>query len=420
MAASLFGQWRKVGEPAKAPTQETPTAVTSPGPVSAGSSEVSPRTSGGGWRKVGEAPATARPKLESATTPPVANPPVANPPVAGGPAPETLGDAVIFKTETREVNLTFAASGGNGASLLNLTQNDVEVYEDGAKRTITHFSRDRDMPLTLGIVVDLSGSQRGLFRKNRGAALNFLRQVLKPQDHVFIVTFGEGIRLVQDDTSSMRDIEASVGGWEDQFEGELWSGRPGSPIFESLNEIVRRKLNAREGRKALLLISDGEDTGSRTNASTVTERLQSADTMLYWLKTPSTLNQGGMGGIGGRRRGPGGWGGINLPGGIGFPGGGRGGGPVVLGGGSPAAQVKKVRQMTIESGGRVFEDASLEQQFQLMEDELRTQYTVSFAPGREQADGNVHTLEVRPRNPSYKVRHKPSYRDGGSFTEPKT
>ena len=406
-----------MGDPAKTPAGEAaPPAPAAP--RSAQSSEVSSRTSGGAWRRTGEAPATTRPKLEGGITAPE----------TAGPPPEISGDSVVFKSTTREVNVTFSASAGaNGAYLPNLTQRDVEVYEDGAKRAITHFSRDRDMPLTLGIIVDLSGSQRGLFRKNRGAALNFLRQVLKPQDRVFIVTFGEGIRLVQDDTSSMRDIEASVGGWEDGFEGEMWSARQGSPIFESLSEVLSRKLRAREGRKALLLISDGEDTGSHADVTTVTERLQSTDTMLYWLKTPSTLGQGGM--RGGRRGGggmswPGTGGGLGWPGsggggggrrgggGGGWPGLPGGGGPVILGGG--ANQVKKVRKMTIESGGRVFEDDSLESQFRLMEDELRTQYTVSFAPGRDQADNGMHTLEVRPLAVSTKVRHKPSYRDGAS------
>ena len=195
-----LGQFRRTGEPAKAdPPKPATTTATTPATDAPTS----------GWRRVGEAPRATRPTLE----------PSSSAPVTAGAPPETVGDSVIFRTETREVNVTFSATGRNGGALSELTKNDVEVYEDGALRTITHFSRDRDLPLTLGIIVDLSGSQRGLFRKNRREALAFLRQVLKPQDRVFIVTFGNGIRLGQDDTSSLRDIEVSVGGWEDQFEG---------------------------------------------------------------------------------------------------------------------------------------------------------------------------------------------------------
>ncbi len=373
----LLGQWRKVGEPGKStPPAATPApAATSPEAAkpTVKDPEPAPAATGTGWRRVGEAPRTSRTPMEASTKPPVTE---------GAPA-EINGDSVIFRSDTREVNVTFSATGNNGASLANLTKNDVEVYEDGTRREITHFSRDRDLPLTLGIVVDLSGSQRGLFRKNRREALAFLRQVLKPQDRVFIVTFGNGIRLVQDETSSLRDIESSVGEWEDQFEGQVWSGRPGSPIFDTLGEVVKRKFGAREGRKALLVISDGEDTNSQTDASDITERLQTADTMVYWLKTENTLNQGRGRGLGG----------------------------LILDRVSTSAKVRKMRKVAIESGGRVFEDESLDAQFRRMEEELRTQYALSFAPGRSTADGSLHTLELRAANPSTKLRHKPSYRD---------
>ena len=373
-AGCLPGQWRKTTEPAKTPV---PVVIESAPPPATKEPVVTETPSG--WRRVGEAPRTPRPTLE--TTPLI---------TAGAP-PETMGDSVIFRAETREVNVTFSATGRNGGALAELTKSDVEVYEDGARRTITHFSRDRDLPLTLGIVVDLSGSQRGLFKKNRREALAFLRQVLKPQDRVFIVTFGNGIRLVQDDTSSLRDIEESVGGWEDQFEGEVWSSRPGSPIYDTLAQVVKRKLNARQGRKALLVISDGEDTNSRTEASDVTERLQTADTMVYWLKTENTMTQG----MGGMRRG-------------------RGIGGIIFDKIDSASKARKMRKVAIETGGRVFEDESLESQFRRMEEELRTQYALSFAPGRTTGDGSLHTLELRPVNPTSKLRHKPSYRDSAN------
>lgn len=382
---TLWGQFRKVGEPA-------PAAVDPPKPTAAkdgGAKEAAkiPEPAVGGWRRVGEAVPTVRPASDPSRTSKAPASGDRPPSIDNAPA-ETLGDTVIFRTDTREVNVTFSATGRNGGTLANLTKSDVEVYEDGVRRDITGFSRDRDLPLTLGIVVDLSGSQRGLFKKNRREALAFLRQVLKPQDRVFIVTFGNGIRLVQNDTSSLEDIEESVGGWEDQVEGEVWSSRPGSPIYDTLDQVLKRKLAKREGRKALLVISDGEDTNSRADASDITERLQTADTMVYWLKT-----QNMMSGLG---RGRGGLGGIIFD-------------KIDAG-----AKVRKMRKVAIESGGRVFEDDSLDAQFRRMEEELRTQYTLSFAPGRPTADGNLHQLELRPANSLTKLRHKPSYRDSAN------
>jgi len=385
MVSLLGGQFRRVGDPPPVAPVTDP-AKTAPAKPSTDKTAPAVKEgeapAAGGWRRVGEAPRVARPTVEAGTG--VGK---TTAPMIDNTVPETVGDSVIFRTETREVNVTFSATGRNGGALTDFKKDDVEVYEDGVKRNITAFSRDRDLPLTLGIIVDLSGSQRGLFKKNRREAVAFLRQVLKPQDRVFIVTFGNGIRLVQDDTSSLRDIEESVGGWEDRVEGEMWSSRPGSPIFDSLAQVLKRKLNRREGRKALLVISDGEDSNSQSNASDVTERLQTADTMVYWLKTENMMRQGGMG------RGRGGLGSVIFD---------------KIDGG---AKVRKMRKLTIESGGRVFEDEGLDAQFRRMEEELRTQYALSFAPGRATADGSLHQLELRPVNPTNKLRHKPSYRD---------
>jgi len=386
-SSGLWAQWRKVGEPAKTapPATAAKPAAQTTAPAAASSATLPETEAGtktsegattGGWRRVGEPARGTRTPLD----------PAVKPPETAGAPPETIGDSVIFRTETREVNVTFSATGRNGNALANLNQNDVEVYEDGTRRTITHFSRDRDLPLTLGIIVDLSGSQRGLFRKNRREALAFLRQVLKPQDRVFIVTFGNGVHLVQDETSSLSDIEASVGGWEDQVEGEVWSSRPGSPIYDTLDQVLKRKLTARDGRKALLVISDGEDTNSRADASTITERLQTADTMVYWLKTENTLGQGRGRGIGG----------------------------IIFDRIETGRMARKLRKVALETGGRVFEDESLDSQFRRMEEELRTQYTLSFSPGRDSADGNVHTLELRATDVTTKLRHKPSYRDAAN------
>ena len=117
-AGCLPGQWRKTTEPAKTPVPVVIESIVTETPS--------------GWRRVGEAPRTPRPTLE--TTPPI---------TAGAP-PESIGGSVIFRAETREVNVTFSATGRNGGALAELTKSDVEVYEDGARRTITHFSRDRD------------------------------------------------------------------------------------------------------------------------------------------------------------------------------------------------------------------------------------------------------------------------------------
>ena len=118
----------------------------------------------------------------------------------------------------------------------------------------------------------------------------------------------------------------------------------------------------------------------------MTERLLTADTMVYWLKTENTLR-------GGRGR--------SIAG-------------IIFDKVESGSMVRKMRKVAIETGGRVFEDESLDAQFRRMEEELRTQYALSFSPGRAVGDGGQHTLELRPVNASSKLRHKPSYRDSAN------
>lgn len=290
--------------------------------------------------------------------------------------------APVFRVETRVVNVTFSAMDEDGRPLADLKREELTLLEDGVKQELRYFSRESDAPLTMGIIVDLSGSQKGLFRKNKRAALEFLRQLLKPQDKVFIVTFGEGMRLVQDETSSLKDIEATFSDWDDAFEDSpLWSKRTGSPVFTSLMQSVKRKLAKRSGRKAILMISDGLDTRSTDSAEDVTEKLQTADTVVYWMKTPNMQagnNHGGLGRVFEKM--------------------------------DANRKTRGMRKVAEQTGGRVFEDESLGEQFKQIEVELRTLYSVGFAPARE-ADGRVHKLDLKVERKRVRVRSKPEYRD---------
>jgi len=290
--------------------------------------------------------------------------------------------ASTFKVETRLVNVTFSVTGPDGNPLPDLTRGEVEVFEDGQRQAIRHFSREADAPLTLGIIVDLSGSQKGIFEKNRRAALQFLRQTLKPADRVFLVTFGEGMRLVQEETSSLADVEATFREWQDAFaDSPVWSKRVGSPVYTSLLQAAKRKLRGRTGRKALLMISDGLDTRSRDSVSDVIEYLQTADTVVYWMKTPNMQTAAQGAGLGG-----------------------------VLRRMEDKRKASSMKKIVAETGGRTFEEESLEAQFQQIEQELRTQYSLAFAPARE-PDGKLHKLQLKVARPRVRSRHKPAYRD---------
>ena len=287
----------------------------------------------------------------------------------------------VFKVETRVVNVSFSAANQDGAPLADLGREELTLLEDGAQQQIRYFSHDADAPLTMGIIVDLSGSQKGLFRKNKRAAFAFLKQVLKPKDKVFIVTFGDGMRLVQDETSSLEDIQNTFNDWDDAFgDSPLWSRRNGSPVYSSMLQAVRRKLSKRPGRRAILMISDGLDTQSTDSASDVLERLQTADTVVYWMKTPNMMNKSGSA---------------------------LGRAIVRM---EERRKVRGMEKIAEETGGRTFDDESLERQFRQIEQELRTLYSIGFAPARE-PDGKIHNLSLKVNRPQTRVRHKPEYRD---------
>jgi Ca-activated chloride channel family protein len=171
----------------------------------------------------------------------------------------------------------------------NLTQDDVEVLEDAIPQKVAFFSRSADVPLTLGVVVDASGSQDHFSKQHKNDLEVFFKDVLGPKDRVFLVGFGNHIRLVSDFSQSGGDLleqwklyQKSTGKFPEL--GPLEDRDLGTAFYDSIFYSVTEKLAQENGRRAILLFSDGEDNSSSHNMMTAIETAQSENVVVYAIR----------------------------------------------------------------------------------------------------------------------------------------
>ena len=326
------------------------------------------------------------------------------------------------------VNLPVIVRDKKGALVQNLTKADFKLSVDGHTQIIRYFDRDQNLPLTLGLLVDTSGSQRSVLDEERDASGSFLDGMMTPpagapaadgaiKDRAFVVQFAREVELLQDLTSSKPKLQAAVKqiGTEnpnsttnptddDPQGGNGRSHRGGGTtlydgVFLSADELMRKQ----QGRKALIILSDGVDRNSKETLNTSIEAAQRADTIIYSIyfkgQEQHDQNRQNGGGFPGGRSG-GGWPG----GGGGYPGGGGGG----RNGGNRGGQQpqedrvdgKKILQkMADETGGRFFEVKGKQKVTDIyaqIAEELRSQYRLGYTPDATILEDGYHrvVLEV--------------------------
>ncbi len=330
-----------------------------------------------------------------------------------------------------------------GGLVRNLTKTDFSLSEDGVPQTIRYFDHESNAPLTLGLLVDVSGSQRTVLDDERTASSAFLGTLLQPdRDKAFLVEFGHTADLLTDVTPSLPKLQAGlkkIDGDTDrpQFNGgnstdpndpndpqtqqqgsRRGGGRGGrggfngagtvlyDAIFLSSDEIISKQ----KTRKALILLTDGDDRGSKESISSAIEAAQRADTAVYaiYYRGEEPHDNGG-----GRRGG-------GFPGG--FPGGGgRGGGfPGGGGGGQGRGSEQRVdgkkilERIADETGGRVFtvtKKEPLADIYKQIAEELRSQYRLGFSP-TDHADGYHKLLVDLPKDKKSFLQAREGYYTG--------
>jgi len=279
------------------------------------------------------------------------------------------------------VNVTFSARNESGLAAANLTKDDFEVFEDGVRQNISFFSRSADLPLTLGLIVDASGSQEHFVKAHHHDLQTFLKEVLRPRDRVFLVGFGNHIRLVSDFTSSYEEIldELKIYGHSTgKFEeiGPLHEDREsGTAFYDAIYYSASEKLsNGTSGRKALLIFSDGEDNASAHHMLDTIEEAQIENIPLFCIRY---TEHGKHGKVTARNK----------------------------YGTSVMARIAK------ESGGQDYdaEKKDLKDSFREIGEELRTSYELAYNSTNTERDGYFRRIVIRAKNPALTIRAKTGY-----------
>src|SRR5689334_11882284 len=181
-----------------------------------------------------------------------------------------------FRVNVRLVNVAFSARDSRGALIENLSKDNVEVFEDAVPQQISFFAHSVDVPLTLGLIVDFSGSQDQFSKQHERDLQVFLKDALGPKDRVFLVCFGNHVRLVSDFSQSgtqmmqRLDIYRHDDGHFPEL-GPKESRDLGTAFYDSIFYSVTEKLANESGRRALLVFSDGEDNSSSHDMMTAIE-----------------------------------------------------------------------------------------------------------------------------------------------------
>ena len=316
--------------------------------------------------------------------------------------------------DARLVNLPVVVHDKKGALVQNLTKDDFSLQVDGHAQPIRYFDKDNNLPLTLGLLVDTSRSVAGVLDDERTASVGFLDGMLATsKDRAFVIQFAHQTELLQDITNSrpklqaaLKELDTDSGNAQNTGSDPDNSGgrrsRGGTTLYDAAFLAADELLSKQTGRKALILLTDGDDRGSKESLTSAIEAAQRANTVVYAIyfkgEQSRPANNGNPGG-GGRRGG-----GIGFPGGGGYPGGGGGGGGS-RGGGNGGGRgqdshvdgKKILERMTGETGGRVFEISHKETVaviYGQIADELRSQYRLGFTPDKDTAADGYHQVDL--------------------------
>jgi Ca-activated chloride channel family protein len=292
--------------------------------------------------------------------------------LAQKPAQEPL------RVDVNLVNVAFSARDANGGLVDNLTQSDVELFEDGAPQKIAFFARSLDLPLTLGLIVDASGSQEHSAKKHKNDLEVFLKEVLGPKDRAFLVCFGNHLRLVSDFTPNGMAIIVGMELYDKASRKFPELGPPekrelGTAIYDSIFYPVTEKLAQQNGRRALLLFSDGEDNSSSHDMMTAIEAAQREDVLVFAIRYTekdhgklTARNQYG---------------------------------------------IRVMERIARETGGEHIDAAVTDPHtyFKQIGEELRTSYELAYYPTNKVKDDSFRKILIKPRRDGITVRAKTGY-----------
>jgi VWFA-related protein len=290
--------------------------------------------------------------------------PDAPPPASDAPAPVADEQAVAtLNVNVNLVNLYFSARDKDGF-ITNLVKSDCVVAEDKAPQTIKNFTQEKNLPLTIGILLDTSGSQTNVLPLEKESGATFLRDVLTPKDEAFLISFDINVDLLADYTNRASEIARAMNkatiNTGATYGSVTGNGPPrGTLLFDAVYLAANDKLRMEAGRKILVLLTDGGDQGSQETLKSATEAAQKANAIVYVIL------------IADRRF--------------------YGAGMMYNGAGD-------MQRLASDTGGRMIDvghdGKRLEDAFRQIQDELRTQYLLSYTPTNAKADGTFRKITL--------------------------
>lgn len=353
----------------------------------------------------------------------------------GGPLLSQEPKAGTLNVQVKVVNVLATVRDKHGKIVNNLTKDDFILEEDSRPQTIHYFSQETDLPLTLGLLVDTSLSQRRVLDQERSASRSFLDQMLREnKDTAFVIHFDREVELLQDLTSSRQKLESALnllktpelndaggnnspgqspgqspdsggGGWPGGRRrggggggggrgggGGGHRGGPGTLLYDAVFLASDELMKKQQGRKALIILSDGVDTGSKMSLESAIESAQRADTVVYSILFSDPGAYGSGGGFGG----------------MGRPGAGRGRYPE-----QERPDGKKIlARISKETGGRLFEVSKkepIEQIYSQISEELRNQYSLGYTPDRKDAGTAYRKIHLATKQKDLAVQARDGY-----------
>lgn len=260
------------------------------------------------------------------------------------------------------VNVNFSATDSRGRMIPGLKAEDFTIEENGVVQTISLFAREQELPLTLAMVIDISPSVGPVFKEEKRTASAFLRSILGRRDLALVIAFDRRVTLAQDFTEDLPSLTEAIEG--------LKLSRDGTSIHDALFLAADEKLSREAGRKAIVLISDGQDTTSTYNASKALIAVHKSNSAIY------AISNGGSSG--------------------------------------------SMRRMAEDTGGaffRIREEGDFQKIFEQIAQELRTQYSIAYHSTNSSRDGTFRRIKIVPKDSNITVRARRGYyapRDSGS------
>jgi len=282
-----------------------------------------------------------------------------------------------IKTEVSLVNLFATVRDKNKRVVTDLKQENFKIFEDGHEEKIAFFSREMMLPITLGLLLDTSGSEQNMLGAIQGAGSRFMRRVMRKGDEAMIISFDTDVDLLSDFTDDRSILDRAInkarintpgGGYAGGNPGPIGSGNvTGTALYDAIYLACGEKLNGEAGRKAIVIVTDADDQGSKVKIEEAIESAQRTDTVIHVLLVADP-RYGANGGA--------------------------------------------ARRLADDTGGRVIyvsSEKKLEEAFDQISEELRSQYTLGYYPTNNSRDGKFRKIKLDVDNHDFKVLARKGY-----------